>query len=123
MSEQDLPAPPPTDEDARTPEQPTASGGASTAIKTRPARPAHKAERLPPWRVLLHNDDVNDTLYVVDSIVALTPLGREEAVTRMMEAHITGVSMLLVTHRERAELYRDQFRSKRLTVTIEPADG
>lgn len=123
MSEQDTPAPPPTKEPEPTADPPSASGGAATATKPRPARPARKAEHLPPWRVLLHNDDVNDMLHVVESIVALTPLGREEAVTRMMEAHITGVAMLLITHRERAELYRDQFRSKRLTVTIEPTEG
>jgi len=122
MSEHETPDPPvspPLEQD----ERPSNEGGAATATKTRPAEPARKIEHLPPWRVLLHNDDVNDTLYVVESIVALTPLGRQEALTRMMEAHITGLSMLLVTHKERAELYRDQFRSKRLTVTIEPAEG
>lgn len=104
-------------------ESPTQTGGTATATRPRPAPPKRKVEHLPPWRVLLHNDSVNDMLYVVESIVALTPLGRQEAVKRMMEAHITGLSMLLVTHKERAELYRDQFRSKRLTVTIEPAEG
>lgn len=99
-------------------------GGAATATATRPkpAKPHRKVEHLPPWRVLLHNDDVNEVLYVVESIMQITPLGRMEAVKRMMEAHITGVAMLLVTHQERAELYRDQFRSKRLTVTIEPTE-
>jgi ATP-dependent Clp protease adapter protein ClpS len=38
------------------------------------------------------------------------------------EAHNTGVALLLVTHKERAELYVDQFKSKSLTVTIEPAE-
>ena len=33
-----------------------------------------------------------------------------------------GVALLLVTHKERAELYADQFQSKGLTVTIEPAE-
>lgn len=102
---------------------PEEKGGTATATKPRPAPPKREVGHLPPWRVLLHNDSVNDMLYVVESIVALTPLGRQEAVKRMMEAHITGLSMLLVTHKERAELYRDQFRSKRLTVTIEPAEG
>ena len=35
-------------------------------------------------------------------------------------AHKTGVSLILVTHREHAELLQEQFASKRLTVTIEP---
>ena len=33
-------------------------GGQATAVKTRPAHP--KVDRLPPWDVLLHNDDLND---------------------------------------------------------------
>lgn len=75
---------------------------------------------LPPWRVVLHNDDVNGMDEVVEAIHRLTPLSRDEALARMREAHLTGSAMLLVTHRERAELYVEQFQSNRLTVTIEP---
>lgn len=74
----------------------------------------------PPYRVILHNDDVNDMVYVVEVILKLTPLTREEAIKKMLEAHYTGCSLLLVTHKERAELYVEQFKSCRLTVTIEP---
>jgi len=76
----------------------------------------------PPYRVILHNDDVNEMGYVVETIFRLTPLSVEEAIAKMQEAHLTGSAVLLVCHKERAELYRDQFRSCRLTVTIE-ADG
>jgi hypothetical protein len=41
----------------------------------------------------------------------------------MDEADKTGVALLLTTHKERAELYKDQFESKGLTVTIEPEEG
>ncbi|MBN1343565.1 MAG: ATP-dependent Clp protease adaptor ClpS [Phycisphaerae bacterium] len=75
---------------------------------------------LPPYRVILHNDDVNDMLRVVQVICNLTPLGPEEAIERMLEAHHTGYALLLVTHKERAELYVEQFASCRLTVTAEP---
>ena len=77
---------------------------------------------LPPWKVLLHNDDKNDQLFVVRTIVELTPLRPPEAIERMREAHERNVAMLLVTHKERAELYKDQFESKGLTVSIEPAE-
>jgi ATP-dependent Clp protease adaptor protein ClpS len=77
---------------------------------------------LPPFRVLLHNDDKNSMDHVAESIVMLTPLQIQEAVERTLEAHHTGVSLLLVTHKERAELYVEQFRSRHLTVSIEPAD-
>ncbi|MHC4415706.1 MAG: ATP-dependent Clp protease adaptor ClpS [Planctomycetota bacterium] len=100
------------------PEAKPESGGGSIAVQTRPAPP--KVERLPPWKVLLHNDDVNDMLYVAETIIELTTLNREDAVLRMLEAHETGVALLLVTNREHAELLAEQFASKHLTVTIEP---
>lgn len=91
--------------------------GPSTA--TRPAPP--KLDQLPPYRVLLHNDEVHDMVEVVDHLVGLTPLPRQRAVDVMLEAHRSGVSLVLVTHKERAELYSDQLRSVGLSVTIEPA--
>jgi|ERR1700728_3847856 ATP-dependent Clp protease adaptor protein ClpS len=77
---------------------------------------------LPMWKVLLHNDEKNEMLFVIRAIVELTPLNREDALTRMLEAHKSGVALLLVTHKERAELYLDQFQSMGLCVTIEPAN-
>lgn len=81
-----------------------------------------KPRLLPMFRVILHNDDANDMHHVVETIVMLTPLNAEDAIQRMLEAHATGAALLLVTHKERAELYMEQFESRRLTVTIEPAD-
>ena len=92
--------------------------GGSTA--TRPAPSPPKPRRLPPYRVLLHNDDVNDMLFVATTIVELARLTRPEALERMLEAHQQGLSLLMVTHREHAELLEEQFQSKGLTVTIEP---
>jgi len=74
----------------------------------------------PPYKVILHNDDVNEMVYVVETIVRLTPLKPQQAFEKMLEAHITGMTVLLVCHKERAELYEEQFHSCRLTVTIEP---
>ena len=54
--------------------------GTAVAVKTRPKPP--KPKRLRPWQVLLHNDEVNDILYVVESIIELTTLNREYAVLR-----------------------------------------
>ena len=48
-------------------------------------------------------------------------MNEQDAQNRTLEAHNAGVSLLLTTHKERAELYQDQFKSKGLTVTIEPA--
>jgi len=81
-----------------------------------------KRKPLPMYKVLLHNDKVNDFGQVVKVVYQLTPLKKEECVQRVTEAHETGVSLLLVTHKERAELYEEQFRSNipPIKVTIEP---
>ena len=98
----------------------TATAKPKAARKTTPKRkpPRH----LPQWKVLLHNDDKNSYDFVVETIVELTPLNKQEAVVRMKEADETGVALLLTTHKERAELYQEQFTSKGLVVTIEPAE-
>jgi ATP-dependent Clp protease adaptor protein ClpS len=75
---------------------------------------------LPPFRVMLHNDDVNTFEHVITAILKLTPLNEQEAIEKTIEAHETGASLLLVTSKERAELYVEQFASLSLTVTCEP---
>ena len=98
------------------------SGGAATKEKPKEKGKPTPPKPLPPWKVLLHNDDQNSMEFVIVSIVELTPLNELAAITRMKEAHDTGVALLLVTHKERAELYQEQFQSKGLIVTIEPAE-
>jgi ATP-dependent Clp protease adaptor protein ClpS len=104
-------------------------GGTATAKPRKKQKPDQKPAPtrkppgfLPPWKVLLHNDDKNSVDFVIGTIMELTPLNEMEAKTRTVEADKTGVALLLVTHKERAELYADQFQSKGLTVTIEPAE-
>ncbi len=89
----------------------------------KPAPPKRKPKKLPPYKVLLHNDDTNTFEHVITSVVRLTSLTTQEALLRALEAHESGLALLLVTHRERAELYADQFQSLSITVTIEPAEG
>ena len=95
----------------------------TTAVAAMPVPTRRKPKQLPPYKVLLHNDPVNDFDHVIKSIRRLTTLTQEDAITRTLEAHDTGLALLLVTHRERAELYVDQFASLSLTVTIEPDAG
>jgi ATP-dependent Clp protease adaptor protein ClpS len=100
--------------------------GDGNAIATVPAKkPAvtkRRPKQLPPFKVLLHNDEVNTFESVIAAILKLTTLQPQEAVLRTLEAHETGVALLLVTHKERAELYHEQFTTFKITVTIEP-DG
>ncbi len=99
-------------------------GGGTTVRESpvrKPAPPQRVPRELPPFKVLLHNDDVNTFEHVVQSIVQLTTLSTKEALLRALEAHEAGLALLLVTHQERAELYVAQFMSLSLSVTIEPA--
>ena len=104
----------------------TSDSGAASATQTapvkRPRSPSRKPRQLPLYRVLLHNDEVNTFEHVIASILRITTLTPEEAVMRTLEADENGVSLLLITHLELAELYRDQFTSTGITVTIEPAE-
>lgn len=90
----------------------------ATKVRPRPARP--RVDRMPPWNVLLHNDHVHEMGYVVETIIELALLDPQTALVRMLEAHRSGVALLVTTHREHAELLVEQFTSKGLTVTIEP---
>ncbi len=75
---------------------------------------------LPPYRLMLHNDDVNSMDHVVEALLRCVPeLPPEEAVRIMLAAHSDGVALVLVCPLERAELYRDRLEQQGLTATIE----
>ena len=97
----------------------------ATAVGTlpKPKPPKRKPQKLPPYKVLLHNDDVSTFDHVIQSIIRLTALDRHEALLRTIEAHEKGLSLLVTTHRERAELYCEQFTSLKISVSIEPMEA
>lgn len=72
------------------------------------------------YRLILHNDDRNTMDYVADTVFQVTVLKPFESHQKMLEANQDGAACLLVTDKEKAEHYRDQFVSKGLSVTIEP---
>ncbi len=78
----------------------------------------------PRWKVLLHNDDVHDMLYVVQALrKAVSGLTDEEAIQVMLEAHLTGIGLVTVAPREEAEYYEERIQTFGLGASIEPADG
>ena len=107
------------DADQAVTDPPAPAQATKTKEKETPARTPPK--QLPPYKLLLHNDDENSMDRVVMVVVKLTPLSMEQAIQKMLEAHSAGLTLLLVTHKERAELYQEQFASAGLTTTIEPA--
>ena len=83
----------------------------------------NKNKLLPQYKVILHNDPVSDAVKVKERIMEFLHFNEDDAKQKTMEAHTTGTSLLIVTHKELAELYTDQFAScsPPITVTIEPA--
>jgi ATP-dependent Clp protease adaptor protein ClpS len=81
-----------------------------------------RTEILPPWVVILHNDDVNDMGHVVSSLLKCVPgLKRQRAIEIMLEAHMRGKARVTTCPLELAELYRERLESCGLTATIEKA--
>ena len=92
----------------------------------RPASPrpdTPRSQPVPPYRVILLHEPGQELMGVVRAVMELTRLCREEATHKMWESYHRGQSQLLVTHKERAELYIDQFAGRGITVTIEPVAG
>ena len=77
---------------------------------------------LPPYRVILHNDDHNSMDHVVRSLLRCVPsLTVEAAAAIMVTAHEHGQATVIQCPKEAAEHYRDGLESCGLTATIEPA--
>jgi len=77
---------------------------------------------LPPYRVMLHNDDHNAMDHVVRSLLRSVPsLTVEDAAEIMLVAHNHGQASVIECPKEAAEHYRDRLESCGLTATIEPA--
>ena len=95
------------------------SGGAAVMEKA----PERVRKPAPRYRVLLHNDPVNTMEYVVTTLRQVVPsLSEEDAIAVMLEAHNTGVGLVIVCDLEPAEFYCESLKAKGLTSTIEPEE-
>jgi ATP-dependent Clp protease adaptor protein ClpS len=92
-----------------------------------PSRPPQQQQQpprswqLPPYRLILLGNGSSDLMDIIRAIMDLTRLCRAEATHKMWESHHCGRSLLLQTHKERAELFVEQFAGRGVPVTIEPA--
>ncbi len=93
------------DENANNPEQ----GGAATLVPAaRPAARKPKAKPLPRWHVVLLDDDEHTYEYVIRMLGRLFGHGRERARRLAAEVDLHGRAIVYTTHREVAELKREQ---------------
>ena len=75
----------------------------------------------PRYKVLLHNDPVNTMEYVVTTLRQVVPsLSEQDAIAVMLEAHNTGVGLVIVCDLEPAEFSCETLKQKGLTSTLEP---
>ena len=77
----------------------------------------------PKYKVLLHNDPVNSMEYVTNALREVVPqLSEQDAISIMLEAHNTGVGLVIVCDLEPAEFYSECLKSKGISSSIEKED-
>jgi len=106
---------------------------AATVEKAKP-KPHRPTDVLPPYNVVLLNDDYHTYEYVIEMLGKIFGHNRDKANTMAEEVDSKGRVIVLTTHKERAELKRDQvvgfgpdFRMDTskgsMSAIIEPAEG
>jgi ATP-dependent Clp protease adaptor protein ClpS len=92
-----------------------------------------KVKKLPPYHVILHNDDDHSFDYVIIMLQQLFGHPPERGYQMAMEVHTQGRVIVDTTSKERAELKRDQIHAfgpdpniqrcqGSMSATIEPAE-
>ena len=77
----------------------------------------------PKYKVLLHNEPVNSMEYVTISLREVVPqLSEQDAISIMLEAHNTGIGLVIVCDLEPAEFYSESLKSKGISSSIEKED-
>ena len=67
-----------------------------------------KTKRQPPYNVILLNDEEHSFEYVIELLMKLFGHAKPAAEALTWKIHTTGRSIVLTTHRELAELKREQ---------------
>lgn len=81
----------------------------------------NRTKLLPPYKVIVHDDDYNEMNYVVFALLhSVNILSVQEAERIMLTAHLTGKAVVIVCPKEVAEYYQERLLSYHLTATIEP---
>ena len=84
---------------------------------------AELKNKSPKYKVLLHNDPVNSMEYVTISLREVVPqLSEQDAISIMLEAHNTGVGLVIICDLEPAEFYSESLKSKGISSSIEKED-
>jgi ATP-dependent Clp protease adaptor protein ClpS len=107
----------------------------STEITVKPSEKEKiQTRRLPPYNVILENDDHHTFEFVIEALQKALAYSQERAYQLTMQAHTTGRSVVWTGPKEVAELKADQIRTFHevrasganlgpLSCYIEPAPG
>jgi ATP-dependent Clp protease adaptor protein ClpS len=104
-------------QEATAPPPGAAAGGgegakAATATKTKPRKsPKDQVEQLPPYNVVLLNDDDHSYEYVIEMLQSVCGHPPEKGFQIAQHVDEHGRAIVLTTHKEKAELKRDQIHS------------
>ena len=88
--------------------------GTLKQVKVRPRRKTSEqsaSKQLPPYAVILHNDDFNTVDFVIGVIIKVFHYPVEKAVAHTLEAHQSGRSIVWSGSKEVAELKAEQIHS------------
>lgn len=110
----------------------TEQQSAAKPVTTPAAKP--RPRQLPPYNVVLLDDDDHTYEYVIDMLRTLFAHSEEKAYLLAEQVDRGGRAIVCTTHQERAELKRDQilghgcdFRNPRckssMNAVVEPAEG
>jgi len=67
-----------------------------------------RSKRLPPYHVIILNDEEHTFDYVIELLTKLFNHSLQSAVELTWRIHLTGRAVVYTTHKEKAELKRDQ---------------
>ncbi|HEV3260908.1 MAG TPA: ATP-dependent Clp protease adaptor ClpS [Gemmataceae bacterium] len=113
----------------------TESAAPDVIVTTKPkSRHETRTRRLPPYNVILENDDYHSFEFVVGVVRKVLGYAQERAFQLALQAHTTGRAVIWTGPREVAELKADQVRTFHevrddgarlgpLGCSIEPAAG
>lgn len=107
----------------------------SPSVKTKPvSKKKRKTQPLPPWNVVLLNDDDHTFEYVIEMLRSLFAHPEEKGMQLAKQVDTDGRAIVFTTHKELAELKRDQIHAfgtdlrvatckGSMSAVIEPAEG
>ena len=104
---------------------PSSDPGTATVQKAKPSKaaPSSKPGRLPPYNVILLDDDHHTYEYVIEMLGTLFGYGKERAFKLAEEVDAQGRVILLTTHKEKAEFKRDQVAAYGADFRMESSQG